>query len=40
MGNLFAESSLRFNNLQDTTEKRLGSDTYYTHAIDSGSYPR
>ena len=40
MGNLFAESSLKFNNLQDTTEKRLGSDIYYTHAIDSGSYPR
>ena len=40
MGNLFAESSLRFNNLQDSTEKRLGSDTYYTQAVDSGSYPK
>lgn len=39
MGNLFAESGLHPNNLQDTYEGRLGfSDTSYTEAVDSGSY--
>ena len=40
MGNLFAESSLHFNNVQDACEKRVGGDTYYTQAIDNGSYSR
>ena len=39
MGNLYAESSLRANNLQDSFEKRLDlSDAEYTAAVDSGEY--
>ena len=39
MGNLYAESSLRANNLQDSFEKRLElSDAEYTAAVDSGEY--
>ena len=39
MGNLFAESGLRPNNLQNTYEKKLGySDEGYTNAVDDGSY--
>lgn len=41
MGNLWAESSLRPNNLQNTFEKRLGmTDEQYTAAVDSGSYSK
>lgn len=39
MGNLYAESGLRPNNLQNTYEKKLGmSDASYTEAVDNGSY--
>ena len=39
MGNLYAESGLRSNNLQNTYEKRLGmTDEEYTAAVDDGSY--
>ena len=39
MGNLYAESALRPNNLQNTYEKKLGmTDAEYTAAVDSGSY--
>ncbi len=39
MGNLFAESGLRPNNLQNTYEKKLGyTDESYTAAVDSGEY--
>ena len=39
MGNLFAESGLRPNNLQNTYEKSLGyTDTAYTAAVDDGTY--
>lgn len=39
MGNLFAESSLRPNNLQNTYEKKLGmTDASYTKAVDNGTY--
>lgn len=39
MGNLYAESGLNPQNLQNTYEKRLGlSDAEYTAAVDSGSY--
>lgn len=39
MGNLYAESGLNPNNLQNTYEKRLGfTDAEYTAAVDSGSY--
>lgn len=39
MGNLYAESGLRPNNLQNTYEKKLGmSDDSYTAAVDDGSY--
>lgn len=39
MGNLFAESGLLPNNLQNTYEKSLGyTDTAYTQAVDNGSY--
>ncbi len=39
MGNLFAESGLRPNNLQNSYEDSLGhSDGSYTEAVDSGSY--
>ena len=41
MGNLYAESGLRSDNLQNTFEKSLGmSDAQYTSAIDSGKYPK
>jgi hypothetical protein len=39
MGNLYAESGLRPNNLQNTYEKKLGyTDESYTAAVDSGQY--
>ncbi len=39
MGNLYAESALRPNNLQNTFEKKLGmTDAQYTAAVDDGSY--
>ena len=38
MGNLDAESALRPNNLEDTREGKLGSDTVYTSRVDSGAY--
>lgn len=39
MGNLYAESGLLPNNLQDSYETALGySDSSYTQAVDSGSY--
>lgn len=39
MGNLYAESALRPNNLQNTYEKSLGlTDALYTAAVDDGSY--
>ena len=39
MGNLYAESGLRSNNLQNTYEKSLGlSDAEYTAKVDDGSY--
>lgn len=39
MGNLYAESGLRPNNLQNTYEKKLGmTDASYTKAMDNGSY--
>lgn len=41
MGNLYAESGLRPNNLQNTFEKRLGmTDAEYTAAVDSGAYSK
>lgn len=39
MGNLYAESALRPNNLQNTYEKKLGlSDDEYVAAVDNGRY--
>lgn len=39
MGNLYAESGLRSNNLQQTYEKSLGyTDATYTAAVDNGSH--
>ena len=39
MGNLYAESALRPNNLQNSYEKKLGmTDAEYTAAVDNGSY--
>lgn len=39
MGNLYAESGLRPNNLQNTFERSLGmTDAEYTAAVDSGVY--
>lgn len=39
MGNLFAESGLRSNNLQNTSENKFGlSDVQYTDQVDSGAY--
>lgn len=39
MGNMYAESGLRPNNLQQTYEKKLGfTDESYTKAVDDGSY--
>lgn len=39
MGNLFAESGLRSNNMQNSYEKKLGyTDVTYTAAVDNGTY--
>lgn len=39
MGNLYVESGLRPDNLQNTYEKKLGmTDAQYTAAVDDGSY--
>lgn len=39
MGNLYAESALRSNNLQQTYETKLGyTDDTYTAAVDNGTY--
>lgn len=39
MGNIYAESGFRANNLQNTFEKSLGmTDKEYTAAVDNGSY--
>ena len=39
MGNLYAESALRSNNLQNSFERKLGmSDKGYTTAVNNGSY--
>ena len=39
MGNLYAESALKSNNLQNSYEKSLGyTDATYTAAVDNGSY--
>ena len=39
MGNLYAESALRSNNLQNSFEKKLGmTDKGYTKAVNDGSY--
>ena len=39
MGNLYAESGLSPNNLQNSFEKKLGyTDAAYTEAVDNGSY--
>lgn len=39
MGNLFAESGLKSNNLQNNYEKKLGyNDDSYTKAVDNGTY--
>lgn len=39
MGNLYAESALRSNNLQNAYEKKLGmGDDAYTAAVDNGKY--
>lgn len=39
MGNIYAESGLRSNNLQNSYEKSLGhTDAAYTAAVDNGSY--
>ena len=39
MGNLYAESGLRSNNLQDTYSQKLGlSDAQYTQNVDNGTY--
>ena len=39
MGNFYAESALRSNNLQNTYEKKLSmTDEQYTAAVDNGSY--
>ena len=41
MGNLYAESCLRPNNLQNAYETRLGyTDASYTAAVDNGSYTK
>ena len=39
MGNLYAESGLKANNLENRAEKQLGmTDAQYTKAVDDGSY--
>lgn len=40
MGNLYAESGIRANNLQNNYESSLGSDDAYTAAVDNGSISR
>lgn len=41
MGNLYAESALKSNNLQNSYETKLGyTDTSYTQAVDNGSYTK
>lgn len=41
MGNLYAESALKPNNLQNSYETSLGyTDTSYTEAVDSGAYSK
>lgn len=40
MGNLKAESNLRPDNLQNSFEGRLGSDTEYVKKVDSGAYSK
>lgn len=41
MGNFYAESGIRSNNLQNVYEKKLGlTDALYTEAVDKGSYTR
>lgn len=41
MGNLYAESGLKSNNLQDTGNKKLGmTDDEYTRAVDNGTYAK
>ena len=40
MGNLFAESGLNPSNIQNTYEKKLGSDTVYTGKINNKSYSK
>lgn len=41
MGNLFAESGLRSNNLQNSYERKLGfTDETYTAAVDAGTYAK
>ena len=40
MGNLFAESALKSNNLEDTKNRTYGmSDEVYTSSVDNGTYP-
>ena len=38
MGNLHAESGIRPDNVQNSYEAKVGSDTEYTNAINNGSY--
>lgn len=39
MGNLYAESALRSNNMEDSHQKKLGyNDQTYTEAVDDGGY--
>lgn len=38
MGNLFAESGLSTNNLENYRERELGKDSEYTEAVNNGSY--
>jgi len=40
MGNLKAESNLRPDNLQNSFERKLGSDTEYVKKVDNGTYSR
>ena len=38
LGNIEAESGIRTNNVQNSTEKRVGNDKEYTAKVDNGSY--
>lgn len=40
MGNIQAESNFRPNNLQNSYEKKLGTDAEYTAKVNNGSYTR